>query len=88
MDEAKKEKYYDGLKTQLDQIHTRLAESKKNELTLYKDQIRKLIEEEIVARHHLDRGRIESAFKHDVDVKKAVALLHDQAQYKKVLNIE
>jgi carboxyl-terminal processing protease len=88
MDEAKKEKYYDGLKAQLDQINTRLAEGKKNELTLYKDQIRKLIEEEIVARHHLDRGRIESAFKHDVDVKKAVVLLHDQAQYKKVLNIE
>lgn len=88
IDEAKKEKYYDGLKAQLDQIHTRLAEGKKNELTLYKDQIRKLIEEEIVARHHLDRGRIESAFKHDVDVKKAVELLHDEARYKKVLNIE
>lgn len=88
IDEAKKEKYYEGLKAQLDQINSRLNESKKNELTLYKDQIKRLLEEEIVARHHLDRGRIEAAFKHDLDVKKAVEILHDQTEYKKVLNIE
>ena len=88
IEEAKKEKYYEDLKIQLDQINTRLAESKKNELMLFKDQIKKLIEEEIVARQHLDRGRIESAFKYDKDVKKAVDVLHDRAQYKKVLNVE
>lgn len=88
IDESKKNKYYDGLKSQLDQINTKLADSKKNELTLYKDQIKKLLEEEIVARHHLDRGRIESAFKNDGEVKKAVDVLHNNAQYKKVLNIQ
>lgn len=86
--ESKKEKYYEDVKAQLNEITTRLNESKKNELTLYKDQIKRMIEEEIVARHHLDRGRIETAFKHDDEVKKAIALLHDQAQYRKVLNIQ
>ncbi len=88
IEEAKKEKYYEGLKTQLDQINTRLSEGKKNELLLYKDQIKRLLEEEIVARHHLDRGRIEAAFKYDGDVKKAVEVLHNNSQYKKVLNIQ
>ncbi len=88
IEESKKEKYYDGLKVQLDQINSRLIESKKNELMLYKDQIKRLLEEEIVARQHLDKGRIESAFKHDLDVKKAVEVLHNNTQYKKVLNIQ
>lgn len=88
IDEAKKEKYYEGLKSQLEAINSKLAEGKKNELMLYKDQIKRMIEEEIVARHHLDRGRIESGFKHDADVKKAVDVLHDNAAYKKVLNSE
>ena len=88
IEESKKEKYYDGLKAQLDQINSRLIENKKNELMLYKDQIKRLLEEEIVARHHLDKGRIESAFKHDLDVKKAVEVLHNNTQYKKVLNIQ
>ena len=88
VDEAKKEKYYEGLKNQLEAINAKLADNKKNELMLYKDQIKLMLEEEIVARHHLDRGRIESAFKHDDEVKKAVEVLHDKGQYRKVLNLQ
>lgn len=85
--EAKKEKYYDGLKAELDQISHRLEESKKNELTVFKDEIRKLLEEEIVSRHYLEKGRIEAAFKYDPEVKKAIEVLHDEGQYRKVLNL-
>ena len=88
VDEAKKEKYYEGLKNQLEAINAKLVENKKNELTLYKDQIKRMMEEEIVARHHLDRGRIESAFKHDDEVRKAIDLLHNNNQYKQVLNLQ
>jgi len=86
--EAKKEKYYADLKTQLESIQNRIAESKKNELMIYKDQIKMLLEEEIVARFHLERGSIEAGFKYDKDVKKALDLLHDQKQYKKILNAQ
>lgn len=85
--EAQKEKYYGpDLKNQLDQIRSKLEEGKKNELMLYKDQIRMLLEEEIVARYYLERGRIESGFKYDQDVKKAIDLLHNNTQYRKILN--
>jgi carboxyl-terminal processing protease len=85
-EQAKKEKYYSDLKTQLDQINTKITESKKNELTLYKDQIKMLIEEEIVSRYFLEKGGIETGFKYDEEVKKAVEVLHNNSQYKKVLN--
>ena len=55
---------------------------------LHKDQIKRLLEEEIVARHHLDRGRIEAAFKYDPDVKKAIEVLHNEAEYRKLLHLE
>jgi carboxyl-terminal processing protease len=87
VDRAKKEKFYDELKTQLDQINTRIADSKKNELLKNKDQIKMLLEEEIVARYHLEKGSIEAGFKYDHDVKKAIEVLHNNAQYKKILNI-
>lgn len=88
IEQAKKEKYYDNLKNDLDQINARLAESKKNELTLYKEQIKRMLEEEIVSRRFLEHGRIEAAFKYDPDVKKAIDVLHDTGQYRHVLNLQ
>ena len=87
-EEAKKEKYYDGLESKLNEITTKLNENKKNELVLYKDQIKRIIEEEIVARHHFDRGRIESAFQHDAEVKEAIQVLHNKERYSEVLNLQ
>lgn len=87
-EEAKKEKYYNELKSQIEHIQSRIAESKKNELVLYKDQIKMLLEEEIVSRYFLEKGGIETGFKHDQEVKKAIELLHNSAQYKKILNIQ
>ena len=86
--EAKKEKYYTDLKSQIDAIQSRIADSKKNELILYKDEIKMLLEEEIVSHYHLEKGGVEAGFKYDDDVKKATDLLHNQDQYKKLLNIQ
>ena len=87
-EEAKKEKYFNDLKDELAHISDRIAESKKNELMLYKDEIKMLLEEEIVSHYHLERGSIETGFKYDDDVKKATEILHNRAQYKKILNIQ
>jgi carboxyl-terminal processing protease len=86
--QAKKEKYYGDLKTQLDLINNRVADSKKNELMLYKDQIKMLLEQDIVSRYYLEKGSVEAGFKYDNDVKKAIEVMHSQAQYKKLLNIQ
>ncbi len=86
--EAKKERYYTELKGQLEQIKTKIEESKKNELMLYKDQIKMLLEEDIVARHYLEKGIVENGFKRDEGVIKAIDILHNQPQYKKTLNLQ
>ncbi|HEX8038559.1 MAG TPA: S41 family peptidase [Chryseosolibacter sp.] len=87
-EQAKKEKYYDGLKADLDEITAHLRDSKKNELTLYKEEIKRALEEEIISRQYFEKGRIEAAFKYDPDVKKAIDVLHDGPQYQKTLNLQ
>lgn len=87
-EEAKKERYYADLKSELMHISGRIAESKKNELALYKNEIKMLLEEDIVAHFHLERGSIETGFKYDDDVKKAIEVLHNQPQYRRILNIQ
>lgn len=86
-EEAKRERYYDELKPQIDQIKNKLSESKKNDLISFKDQIKSMLEEEIAARYYLEKGAVETAFKHDKEVLRAIEVLHQPAQYNKILNV-
>lgn len=83
--EAEQEKYYAELKPQLDLIKTKIEENKKTELTLYKDQIKRILEEDIIGRYYLEKGSVEAGFKYDHELKKATEVLLNQAQYAKIL---
>jgi carboxyl-terminal processing protease len=87
-EEAKKERYYNDIKTQVEQLTKKISDNKKNELMLNKEQIKMLIEEEIVSRYHLEKGSVESRFKYDKDVDEAVRIIHNPAEYKKILNLQ
>jgi carboxyl-terminal processing protease len=86
--EAKKERYYSELKTNIEQIKSKVGDNRRQGLMLHKDRIKMLLEEEIVSRFHLDKGRIESQFKYDEDVKTAIKVLGDHTEYLKTLNIQ
>jgi len=87
-EEAKRERYYDVLKPQLDQINSKLSEGRKNDLVTFKDQIKMVLEEDIVSRYYLERGSVETGFKYDNDIKKAIEVLNQKAQYNKLLGLE
>src|SRR6478609_10145697 len=88
IEEAKRERYYDALKPQLDQINNKLTDGRKNDLVTFKDQIKMVLEEDIVSRYQLERGSVETGFKYDQDIKKAIEVLNNKAQYNKLLAIE
>jgi carboxyl-terminal processing protease len=85
-EEAKAEKNFADLKPQLDLLKAKIEETKKNELMVYKDQIKALLEEEITARYYLARGSVEASFKYDTDIKKATEILQNTSDYHKILN--
>jgi len=85
---SKKERTYTDLKPQLDIITSRVAEGRKNDLINFKDQIKPLLEEEIVSRYYFEKGIVENRFKNDLDVKKASEVLRNQSEYRKILRLE
>jgi carboxyl-terminal processing protease len=83
---AKRDGAYDDLKIQINALQLKVEENKKNELQLYKDQIKQLLEENIASRYYLAKGTVEVGFKYDKSISKASEILLNQAQYKKLLN--
>lgn len=85
IEEAEAEHYYTDLKPHIDQIRTRIAENKKNELMIYRDQIKKLLEEDIMSRYYLEEGTVQVGFKYDQELKKASDVLLNAASYARLL---
>ena len=85
--EAKDERFYEDLKPQIEQIQTRLNESRKNDLTTFKDQIKSLLEEDIVARYYFEKGQVEVSFRQDPEISTSINVLNNPAQYRKILNL-
>jgi len=83
---ARAERLYDELRPTIDQLQARLTDSRKNDLVTHREQLKRLLEEEIVGRYFMERGRVEVAFKDDPEVRKSVEMLTNQAAYAKTLN--
>ena len=87
-EEAKRERSIDELKPQLDKLKAMVTDRRKNDLVNFKDQIRGLLEEDIVAHYYLERGATEVSFKSDQDIRKSIGILNDAPGYKKMLNLQ
>ncbi|MEP2671636.1 MAG: S41 family peptidase [Cyclobacteriaceae bacterium] len=86
-EQAKRERYYEELSPQIEQIAELLKESRKNDLYTFKDQIKMLLEQDIVSRYYLEKGITEVEFKNDADIEKSVAVLNKVDEYKKILRL-
>ena len=51
----------------------------------FKDDIKKLVEMEIVKRYYFQRGIVESGLRNDIDFDKAVEILHNPEEYNRIL---
>lgn len=84
--ELTRERYYDDVKDQLQQIHNKIRQDRVDELIRHKDQIKRLLEQDIVSRYYLEKGKVEAGIKYDEGINKAVEILHDTGRYNKILN--
>lgn len=82
---SKNEKYYDGLKAQIEQLKDRLDKVRVSYLEDYKDEVKTLLKEEIVSRYFLHTGVVEASMTHDPAVLEAVDVLKDEEKYNKLL---
>lgn len=83
--EAEKENKLVDIKTEYDALKNKVVYSKKNDLTQYKEEIRHLLENEIVLRYYYQKGRLENNFKYDDDLKAAYNVLNNKATLASIL---
>jgi len=82
---AKKEKYFDGIKEKIEALKNEIKHDKEHDIIKFKDEIKQVLESDIVSRYYLQRGTIEYSFNYDVDVKEALHLFSNMDEYQKIL---
>lgn len=82
---AQDEKYLEGIKPDFEKLKASVMHDKTKDLIKFKDEIRSLLEEEIIGRYYYRTGRIECSFDHDAELKEAVKVLEDEGRYTALL---
>jgi carboxyl-terminal processing protease len=82
---AKSDKQFETVKPAIIALESKIAETKKRDLEIYRSEIQMLLEQEIASRYFLERGMIESTFDKDPDILKAIELLQDMDEYRRIL---
>ncbi|PWJ34113.1 S41 family peptidase [Sediminitomix flava] len=85
-DAAKEDRYYDGIKEQIDALSKKISSDKASDLYKFKDEIKAILETEIAKRYYLQRGEIEASFDYDDDLTEAINVLNDTERYNKILS--
>ena len=78
---ARSEQVYQSIK----ELNTLLQVEKKNDLGLHEEEIKRLLEQDIVSRYYLRDGIIEASFDSDPDILKAIEILEDIEFYNGIL---
>ncbi|MEQ8687858.1 MAG: S41 family peptidase [Imperialibacter sp.] len=83
---AKKEQYLTPLENEIQQLRNQLNKMKNSDLEHFKDEIKEVLEEEILSRYYFEAGIIESSFSYDPDILEAVKLFRAAGRYSELLN--
>ena len=82
---AKHEQSLPVIKQQIAHLKQKLSEIRLMDYVTFKNQIKSLLEREIVSRYYFEKGAAEFTLSNDEEVSKAVAILNDLGRYKKIL---
>ncbi|MFY0601198.1 MAG: S41 family peptidase [Cyclobacteriaceae bacterium] len=82
---AKKEKYYEDIETQIADLKQATLHNKEQDLQTFKREITALLEQEICGRYYFEDGIVESMFDRDADIEEAISVLNDSTRYNQIL---
>lgn len=85
-EQTKHELYYDAISADMERIRANIGRDKANDLDKFMEEIKLLLEEEIIGRYYYQNGQIIASFDHDPVIKEAIAVLRDDARYRSILS--
>lgn len=83
---ATKEKYFKYADKEYEELEAKLVLDKSGDLMKFKDEIKELLENEIISRYYYQKGRIISSLSKDPVVDKAIEVLENKETYTGILN--
>jgi len=83
---TKEDNYYERLADEYKALKDKLNHNKKEDLNIHKEEIKYILETEIVARYFYQKGKIEAALKNDPAVDEAITILKDNSTYTAILS--
>ena len=78
---AKEEKYYQLAEKEIAALQAKLEPNLDKDLTEFNEEIRELLEDEIVSRYYYQKGSIRAAINDDRGIRKAIEALDSQTAY-------
>ena len=82
------EKYYSSVEEQFKLLKEKISHNKSEDLMTHKEEIKEILENEIVSRYYYQNGRIENSMSKDIRVIKAIEVLKDSSQYTAILTAQ
>jgi carboxyl-terminal processing protease len=79
------EKYTEAVAEESKSLEQKILHHEQEDLITFKEDIKKLIEREIVTQYYYQKGKIQYALSNDLEVKKALELFKDEAKFKSIL---
>ena len=82
---ARMEGCYEEARPEFDALEQKLQHDLDRDFRRFEKEIRQLMAQEVVKRYHYQAGAIEEALKDDADLRRAVGILGDSAEYRRIL---
>ena len=82
---AKFEGYYDGAKEEFEQLEKKLQQNVSLDLDFNKEQLKKILANDIVAAYYYQRGAIANSLRGDKQMEEATRLINTPEEYRKIL---
>jgi carboxyl-terminal processing protease len=82
---TEKEGEFDKIKSEYDAILSKLTSSKEANFEKSKDEIKNILENEIVSRYYFQNGRIINGFTSDKSIANAIEILQNSSRYNTIL---
>ena len=79
------EKYMEAVSDEYKSLEQKVLHHEQEDLITFQEDIKKIIEREIVTQYYYQKGKIQYALSNDLEVKKALELFKDEAKFKAIL---
>lgn len=84
---SREDKVYESAKNEILALKNKIARDKKADFEKNKEELKRILENEIASRYHFQKGRILQGMQSDVTLKKAIDILSKPEEMKNILTI-